>query len=239
MSHNRFAALNRELGDGAPRQRVRRLSVRILFIGLVVSLALPLSQTASPLAAKLRRGTVTRTFANPTSIDLPVGGGFPAPASNLYPSEITVRGLKKGKIRDVDVRLNDLQHLYPSDVQVLLVGPNGQTAIVMANAGGSSPITDVTLTLDDEAAVPLPTQQSLASGAFRSTNSGNLAIEFNEPAPVASANAALSVFDDDTPNGTWRLFVQDKSGDIDGGVFAGGWAIDIEAKVKNTRGKRR
>jgi subtilisin-like proprotein convertase family protein len=71
------------------------------------------------------------------------------------------------------------------------------------------------------------------------TNSGNLAIEFNEPTPVASANAALSVFDDDTPNGTWRLFVQDKSGDIDGGVFAGGWAIDIEAKVKNTRGKRR
>ena len=91
MSHNRFAALNRDLGDGAPRQRVRRLSVRILFIGLV-SLALPLSQTASPLAAKPRRGTVTRTFANPTSIDLPVGGGFPAPASNLSPSEIKVRG---------------------------------------------------------------------------------------------------------------------------------------------------
>jgi hypothetical protein len=55
MSHNRFAALNRDLGDGAPRQRVRRLSVRILFICLV-SLALPLSQTASPLAAKPRRG---------------------------------------------------------------------------------------------------------------------------------------------------------------------------------------
>ena len=35
----------------------------------------------------------------------------------------------KGKIRDVNLRLNDLQHTFPDDVHVLLVGPGGQTAI--------------------------------------------------------------------------------------------------------------
>jgi subtilisin-like proprotein convertase family protein len=157
----------------------------------------------------------------------------------LYPSEITVDGLKKGKIRDVNVRLNDFQHPFPSDVQVLLVGPQGQTAILTSGSGGGFAVSDVTLTLDDEAAAPLPAQQQLQSGAFRPANPGNEGIEFNAPAPVTSANAALSVFDGGNPNGTWRLFVQDMIGDVDGGVFAGGWALEIEARVKHTRDRKR
>jgi subtilisin-like proprotein convertase family protein len=214
------------------------VSVCLVFVALVVLLALPIAQTASPVAAKPRRGTVTRTFANRAPIELPVAAKFPLSA-DLYPSEITVDGLKKGRIRDVNVRLNDIDHPFPDDVQMLLVGPEGQTAIVMANSGGGFDLSGVTLTLDDEAAASLPMQQQIESGRFRPTNIGNDEIEFNGPAPVASANAALTVFDGGNPNGTWRLYVQDKIGDVDGGVLAGGWALEIEARVKHSRDKKR
>ncbi len=214
------------------------LSARVVLILLLGLLALPIAQTTSPAAAKPRRGTVIRTFADRAPIELPVAAKFPASA-DPYPSEITVDGLKKGRIRDVNVRLNGLQHTWPNDVQVLLVGPQGQTAIVMADSGGGFSVTGVTLTFDDEAAAPLPGSQQIGSGSFRPTKPGNDEIAFNAPAPVASANAALSVFDGGNPNGTWRLFVQDKSGDIDGGVIAGGWALEIEARVKHTRDKKR
>ena len=143
------------------------LSARVVLFLLVGVLALPVAPIASPVAAKARPGMISRSFANPTFIDLPVGGGFPASASNLYPSTITVRGLKKSRIRDINGRLSNLEHLYPDDVQVLLVGPRGQTAIVMANTGGGFPLDDVTLMPDDEAAALLPDQHPLQSGSFR------------------------------------------------------------------------
>lgn len=207
---------------------------RIALIVVLGLLALPIAQTASPVDAKPRRGTVSRTFANRTDIEIPVAAMFPVSADR-YPSEITVGGLKKGQIRDVNVRLIDFQHAGPVDVEVLLVGPQGQTAILMAGSGGLFDVSDVTLTFDDEAAAALPAQQQLQSGAFRPTNPGNEGIEFNQPAPVTSANAALSVFDRGNPNGPWRLFVQDAIGNVDGGVIAGGWELEIEAKVKKKK----
>lgn len=213
--------------------------MRIVLIALAGLLALPIAQTASPAAAKPRRGTVTRSFANLTAIELPVSSDNPTSALNLYPSPVEVRGLKHAKIRDVNVRLNNLSHRFPDDVQVLLVGPRGRTAIVMASTGGSFIIDDATLTFDDEASAGLPDEQMIESGTFRPTNTGNLAVTFNAPAPATGGNAALSVFDGDNPNGTWRRYVQDELGAIDGGVIAGGWEIEIEARVKHKRDKKR
>lgn len=218
--------------------KISIMFIRIVLVVLVMTLALPIVETTSPVAAKPRRGTVARTFANRTPIEIPVAAKFPVSA-DLYPSEIAVDGLKKGRTRDVDVRLIDLEHPFPDDVQVLLVGPQGQTATVMANSGGGFDVDGVTLTFDDEAAAPLPGLQQIQSGDFRPSNPGNSPIEFNAPAPAADANAALSVFDGDNPNGTWRLFVGDKIGDVDGGVIAGGWALEIEARVKPKRDRRR
>lgn len=206
---------------------------------LAALLALPIAQTAAPAAAKQRSRPVTRTFRNTTAIDLPISMVSPVTAS-LYPSTITVGGLR-GPIRDVNLLLDDFSHAFPDDVQVLLVGPRGQTAIVMANVGGGfTDVSDVTLRLDDEAETPLPAQGELQSGTFQPTNAVGAVIPFAVPAPSADASAALSVFDGSNPNGTWQLFVQDDLGPNDTGAFAGGWEIEIEANVKKkNKGKKR
>ena len=200
--------------------------VRLGFMILAALLALPLAQIASPVDAKKRPRTATRTFSNIAAITLPAASTSPVSA-DLYPSPIAVTGMR-GSIRDVNVRLNTFTATYPHDLQVLLVGPGGKTAILMAYVGGGSDISDVTLTLDDEAS-PW-TQGPLLPGAYRPANKGN-ELEFNDPAPAAGHNTALSVFDGSTPNGTWRLFVRDDYGPLDSGTFGGGWALEITAKV--------
>jgi subtilisin-like proprotein convertase family protein len=209
---------------------------------LAISLALPLAPAVSPVAAKARLRTVTRSFSNTAPITIPISQSELV-AADPYPSTIQVSGLK-GTIRDVNVRLNSLAHSHPDEVEVLLVGPEGQTATVMAHVGWGLDISDVTLRLDDEAATPLPDQGAappeeaamLCSGAFRPTHVvmdeiGN-PIVFNAPAPSATENTALSVFDGASPNGTWQLFVQDMFGSRNAGAFVSGWSLEITAKAK-------
>jgi hypothetical protein len=205
-----------------------------LLLILAALLALPLAPTADPAEARKRPRTVTRTFTNPAAINLPAFNVSPAQAL-LYPAPIVVRGMP-GTIRDVDVRLTSIQHRYPRDLEVLLVGPGGRTAVVMANAGEGFAINEVTLTLDDEAREPLPTQGKLQSGDFRPTNATGSAIAFDPPALAAGPRAALSVFDGGNPNGTWRLFVQDEDGPLNAGKIVGGWDMAITTKVQ---GKKR
>ena len=56
----------------------------------------------------------------------------------------------------VTVRLNNLTHTFPADIDILLVGPGGQNAIIMSDVGGGDDVTGITLTLDDAAANPMP-----------------------------------------------------------------------------------
>lgn len=206
------------------------MSARIVLVALAALLALPMAQTASPVEAKKRPRTITRTFRNLAPITLATTAGAPLSA-DLYPAAIEVRGLK-GQVRDVNVVLHDVSHAFPYELEVLLVGPRGQTAIIVAN-GPSPEATDATLRLDDEAAAAFPySYTSLTSGTYRPANYAGSAIAFNGPAPSANGNAALSVFDRTNPNEAWRLFVQDKDGSAYPGAIAGGWELEITTKVK-------
>lgn len=210
------------------------LPTRIACVLLTGLLALPMAQSDFSVEAKRRPRTVTRTFRNAEPIPIPLAAAYPASAA-LYPSPILVGGAK-GVIRDVNVRLTGISHDDPEEIQVLLVGPGGRTAVVVADVGGEEPVAEVTLRLDDEATEPLA-DAMLASGAYRPTNEAGGAIAFNAPAPaVTSGNAALSVFDGTRASGTWRLFVQDDAEPSEAGVVAGGWEIEITTKVK---GKKR
>jgi subtilisin-like proprotein convertase family protein len=137
------------------------------------------------------------------------------------------------------VDLNDFEHTNPDDVEVLLVGPRGQTAVIIANVGGSTDVEDESYFLSDEAVgFPLPDAAKLEGGGFLPTNATGMAIDFNDPAPNAGANSALSVFDGTDPNGTWRLFVQDEAATSDAAAFVEGWELDITMKVKPKSKKR-
>jgi subtilisin-like proprotein convertase family protein len=202
---------------------------RIVLVALAVLLALPMALIASPVEAKKRPRTVTRTFRNHAAIDLPTAQ-ISAVSADLYPSTIAVEGLR-GPIRDVNLRLNGFSHTNSPEVYVLLVGPSGQTAVVMALVGDGA-VNDATLRLDDDAASQFP-RGALQSGTFRPANAEGDDVAFNPPAPeVTSGNAALSVFDGANPNGTWRLFVMDTYAPTDPGIFADGWALEITTKAK-------
>src|SRR5436190_8665425 len=73
-------------------------------------------------------------------------------AGSPYPSNIAVAGLS-GTVTKVTVTLNGVSHTFPDDIDVMLVGPGGQNTLLMADAGGGYPITNVNLQFDD--AVPV------------------------------------------------------------------------------------
>ena len=112
----------------------------------------------------------------------------------------------------------------PNDVNVLLVATHlpGNDALVMCGVGGGTAVQALTLTLDDQAAAPLPTP--LVSGTFKPTSIGVAVDTFSAPAPAPSGNVALSVFNNGNPNGTWQLWVVDDSS-TDVGSIAGGWSV--------------
>ena len=146
-------------------------------------------------------------------------------ATTPYPSSIAVSGL--GSVTDVNVSLDNLTSTYPDDVDLLLVGPEGQQATLMSDNGGSPDVTDVDLTIDDEAAGPLPNETALVSGTYQPTNVDESDDVYPAPAPAPSGATSLSAFDGTHPNGTWRLFAWDSvGGDY---TTIQGWSLDIES----------
>lgn len=153
-----------------------------------------------------------------------------------YPSTITVSNLDGCTVRKVTITFHGFSHAFPSDVATLLVGPQGQIAIPMAQVGGQIKlsVTNLVLTLDDDAPEPLPVYTNLQSGIFKPTN-GYLAFgrpclpyDFPAPAPAGNSNApsTLAVFKGTDPNGPWRLFVVDDSGSWAGSI-SGGWSLHL------------
>ncbi len=160
-------------------------------------------------------------FSNTTPISIPTSG-----AASPYPSEINVSGLF-GTITDVNVTLNGFTHSWPDDVDILLVGPEGQNLILLSDVGSYYSVTGLTLTLDDSAADSLPdTLAQLTSGTYQPTNCYEWDDPFPSPAPAPSTAGTLATFNGTNPNGTWSLYVVDDS-NVDGGSISGGWSLEI------------
>jgi len=175
------------------------------------------------------RQPVTQTYTSTAPITIPNGapGQNRIPASP-YPAAITVSGFTNGAITDVNLILTDLTSSYGSDVQILLSRDDGRHALVMSDVGEGISVTDIDLTLDDEAAAPM-SRTALSSGTFRPTNFPAGSDTFPAPAPAPNGNDALSTFDGADPNGTWQLWVI-TSGGAPGDIA--GWTLEITAEVE-------
>ena len=143
-----------------------------------------------------------------------------------FPSDIEVSGAV-GPITNLTVSLIGLQHEWPSDIDVLLVGPDGQSVLLMSDAGSGISVAGINLTFNKDAALIVPQPGPLTSGRFRPANYGQFPDYFSAPAPPGPYGTNLSVFDGTNPNGTWRLFVHDDDEDAEG-LIAGGWRIDFQ-----------
>lgn len=150
---------------------------------------------------------------------------YTVPASPS-PSAVTVSGLPKS-VTDVNITLNDIDLDYLDDTELVLESPDGRRAHVLSDAGGSDPVTDLTLTLDDEAAAPLRRNVVPVTGTYQPVDY----YDYDDPEFVGGTNAeklpsALSTFDGVNPNGTWKLYVAQEYGG-NAGAISGGWSLQI------------
>lgn len=187
--------------------------------GLIVCAAVALAAQAA---------TAGTNFCNTASI----ASGPNVGPSTLYPSSITVAGAGTN-ITTVDVQLNGLNHTYPDDLDLLLVGPTGAKLVIQSDIGGGADVTALSYVISDGGSTLLPDGGPLVAGTFKPSNvsTGDAfavpapAGPHNEAAPAGSATLT-SIFAGTDPNGAWNLFVVDDSNG-DAGTYAGGWCLNF------------
>ena len=139
-----------------------------------------------------------------------------------------------GTISKVVVKINGLTHAFARDIDMLLVGPGGQKAMLMSDAGGNLAVSNATVTFDAAAAAAVPQTTAIATGTYQPTDYtfGGTTDSFPTPGPAPAAPPAtpypadLAVFNGTSPNGTWNLFVLD-DGAVDVGNVSGGYTLTI------------
>jgi subtilisin-like proprotein convertase family protein len=163
-----------------------------------------------------------------TPISIPAVGVMGA--AGPYPASLVVSGFQ-GAVGRLSVRLNNLSHTWPGDLEVLLVGPGGQKVILMSDAGAGF-IEHVSLTFDDGAGA-LPETDQIVSGRYKPTDFENPGTEsLPVPAPPAPYSQSLLAFNGVNPNGTWTLYVSD-DGNGETGSLAG-FTLIITPQFNNT-----
>ncbi|NDJ61241.1 MAG: hypothetical protein GYB67_08960 [Chloroflexi bacterium] len=202
-------------------------------------------QNIPPQSGSIDGWRLTLTTSDVIAIDIPASGGSGVAAP--YPSTVNVQN-QFGLIQDVNLQLNGLTHSFPDDIEMLLVAPNGRDAIVMADACGGADVTDnlinYDVTIDDEAASPFPTGGPCLLANYQPESYGGTET-LPAPAPPQPYGSTMAVFDGHSPNGTWRLYINDDRNGDDG-FLIDGWspvftslsnaAIDIPGSASNTSG---
>lgn len=179
------------------------------------------------------------TFNNTASVTI----NDDAPAS-IYPSPITVSGMS-GTITNLTVTLKNVSHDWASDVSFLLQAPTGQALMLQSWAADGDVLSNATYTISDAGATQLDANIGWTSGTYKPTNYSYEIFAlpappsppgvgtYNTPGPfgVFAGNPTTyatlaSTFNGLSPNGQWKLYIQDFSAP-DGGVMAGGWSLTI------------
>lgn len=147
-----------------------------------------------------------------------IPGANPNSAGNAspYPYNINISG-RTGLITDVNVTVSRLSHTWPADIDMLLVSPDGDSVILMADACGTDDIRSITLTFDQSAANTLP-GSSCTTGTFRPTSG---TFSGGAPAPAGPYGTSLNDFNGENPNGTWQVYIYDDGSDDTGFIIDG------------------
>lgn len=169
---------------------------------------------------------ISSTFSKVGAIAVPgtgTGAATGAPA-NPYPDVLAVSGLPVGT-RVSSVTINGFTHTFPSDVDIVLRSPSGQSVIIMSDAGGATAVTGQNLTFSDAALAGIT--GTAVTGTYKPTNTaGPDAFPAPGPGSITQVNPTLSSFSGSS-NGNWELFVvDDLGGDI--GTISG-WSITFAA----------
>ena len=142
-------------------------------------------------------------------------------------SGISVAG-ESGSVAKVRVSLIDLSTDSPEDVDVLLVAPGGQRALVVSDACAAGSFLNASLAFDDAAAFQIPDACGTfnGGGTFPPTDRPP-ADTFAAPAPAPPYSASLGGLAGAAPNGFWTLYVLDDGTQGDRLFLDGGWTLDV------------
>jgi hypothetical protein len=128
---------------------------------------------------------------------------------------------------NVTVTLIGLTNVIPTNLDVLLVGPNTtQQVMLMSDAGPSTAINDVNFRLVfDDAGPNLPSDEIQSDTPYHPVNNSSGAINGMPSGPYVARLSAFAGLTAD-PNGTWNLYVRDRVLGDNGGL-SGGWTLNI------------
>lgn len=163
---------------------------------------------------------LTQAFSNSGSILIPESG-----SASVYPSPLNVSGMAGG-IEKLSVTLAGYSHSWPDDVDVLLVGPTGESVLLMSDCGGGAARDGVFITFDDDAVSNLPDSGTLVAGTFKPTNIDSTSDYFPSVNATLPYGSSLAGFAGTDPNGVWLLYIRD-DGDMDSGSVTQGWSLTI------------
>ncbi len=137
----------------------------------------------------------TYTFSNTSALNIP--------NESTINYNLTVSGLS-GAIADVNVTLN-ITYTYSSHLDVFLISPTG-TRVTLFTGVGSIFSNFTSTVLDDEATTSITFGNAPFTGTFK-------------------PQGLLSAFDNQNPNGTWRLEVTDKY--VGGVGTLNNWSLNL------------
>ena len=167
-------------------------------------------------------------FSNTNGFTIPDSG-----VASVYPSAINVSGVT-GIVSNVTLNISRMYHERTTDLSMLLVGPTGVGVVFLSNVAGANPTgrnppandsNNVTFSVTDTAAFPFDPSFPIWSEVFRPTNLASSNV-FPAPAPAGPyATTAFSNYNNISPNGTWKLFVNDIVSPGHGSIA--GWSLMI------------
>ena len=170
----------------------------------------------------------------PILIPAGVGSGSTSGPAGPYPSLVPVSAVP-GVITSMSVELNDFNHSFSADLDLLLVSPAGQKMVIMSDAGGMLGLDSIaTLVLRDRG-ITIPESSEIPPGLYIPTNYEAVNDTFPAPAPAAPYNypgpggtpagsaTLLNSFAGSNPNGNWQLFINDDAS-MDAG-FLSNWCL--------------
>jgi hypothetical protein len=219
---------------------------------LVMGISLVVLTGHATAATTCTPGASSLTCSNPESITIPdaTSNGIPM-ASVPEPSNIDVANVT-GPVTKVTATINGFAHGCPTDVDMLLVGPQGQESILMSDIGDCTHTArpGINLTFDDAAASGVPclvtagpvSTTNMSGGTYKPTDGPPMGqpgtcsfaggttddsfVVGSPPGPGGPYPTGLATFNGVDPNGTWRLYTVDQWMN-DSGQISGGWTITL------------
>jgi subtilisin-like proprotein convertase family protein len=143
-------------------------------------------------------------------------------------STIAVSGIPQGsRVTGVDLFLNGFSHTNPDDVDVLLVSPSGESAIVMSDAGGETDVGPDLFFFSNQSRTKLPDEDPIPGSDIWKPTNYRPSDTFPNVSQIGDPCKSLSVINRTDLNGDWKLVIVDDSLNGNTGSISLGWSLII------------